>query len=122
MAAALYYGMSIREQILNFSDVGIERLDVPEWPVPVYVKVMNGTERRSWNSLAYDAEGKLIDDHYRSRLLAFCLCDESGSLIFQPDDIPALDQKNPLVIQRLFLAARKKNALEPDAVDTAEKN
>ena len=50
----------------------------------------------------------------RSRLLVRCLCDDSGVLIFSPEDAPQLARKHSGAVEHLTEVARRINGLSGD--------
>lgn len=97
---------------------------VPEWGGEVFLRVMTARERD-----AYEAEmcgqggaGKINYDNFRARLVARCLCDESGTRLFSDADIPALGESSAPVIRLLFDEAQRINGMTVAEVEDLRKN
>lgn len=110
-----------REAILAAQDVKVEEHDVPEWGGAVWLKVMSGADRESYEAPLVAAKEGETPPHVRANLLARTLCGEDGKTLFSPADIELLEQKNSEVLNRLFLAAAKLNRLGKDDLDAAVK-
>lgn len=110
-----------KEQILAADDRASVETHVPEWGGSVYVRVMSGTERESFEREWTTTEEKLLPQ-YKVKMLKKCLCDDKGAALFTNDDLAALGEKNALVIDRLFNQCMKLNGFQKDAVEEAAKN
>jgi hypothetical protein len=117
-----------KEQILAANDAAPVPVEVPEWGGTVYVRPMSAGERDRW-------EGELIErtekrkesivkatENMRAVFLAKCLCDESGALLFGPEDIEALAGRSYRAVDRAFEAAQSINGLSEADVEELEKN
>ena len=120
----------LRAAILAVKDVEPVPIDVPEWKLgePVYVRPMSGGGRDRW-------EGELLEraenrkesiaasvENLRAVFLAKCLCDESGKLIFGPEDIEALSAKSYRAMDRAYDVAQSINGLSEADVAELEKS
>lgn len=114
--------MELRDLILSPENDKPVKVDVTEWGTTVYVRALSADDYLEWIGLAFDTEGKFIRKGARGRLLAFCLCDETGKRIFTVDDIAALNNKSAAVIFRLFKIADDLSRLDEEETDKAEKN
>jgi hypothetical protein len=104
-----------KSKILAAKDVKLsEAVPVPEWGGEVFIKTLSGTERDAFE----DAYSESRMKQFRVRFLVLTLCDDSGERLFGDGDIDALGKKNSVVINRLFDAAWKHNALTNEAVET----
>lgn len=104
-----------KSKILAAKDVKLsEAIPVPEWGGEVFIKTLSGTERDAFE----DAYSESRMKQFRVRFLVLTLCDDSGERLFGDGDIDALGKKNSVVINRLFDAAWKHNALTNEAVET----
>ena len=117
-----------KEQILAAQDVEPVPVEVPEWGGTVYVRPMSAGERDRW-------EGELLErgekrkesiaasvENLRAVFLAKCLCDETGKLLFGPEDIEALSAKSYKALDRAYEAAQSINGLSESDVKELEKN
>lgn len=110
--------MLTRDQILNAPDLKIAFVDVPEWGGTATIRVMSGLARDRFEAGLAKEPG----NNLRARLVALCLCDEAGKLLFSEADLVALGEKSAPALHRVFEAAIKLNAIGKDGVDEAEKN
>ena len=110
-----------KEQILNADDRASIETNVPEWGGSVYVRVMSGTERESFEREWTSTEEKLLPQ-YKVKLLRRCLCDDKGETLFTNEDLAALGEKNALVLDRLFTECMKLNGFAKDSVEEAAKH
>lgn len=111
-----------RDSILSALDSKLEAVDVPEWGGTVYIRTMSGAERDKFEVEILDAKGKVTADNIRAKLLAKCLSDEKGTRLFSDADVEALGGKSANVLERLWVKARKLNALSKEDVDELVKN
>jgi hypothetical protein len=115
--------MTLRETILHANDRQREAVDVSEfWPEvgTVYVSVMTGSDRDSWE-WSYDDARKAKSDLV-SLYLVRCITDETGARIFNDDDVSALGAKNWKALDRLWDAARRLNKMSQAEQEAIEKN
>jgi len=110
-----------REQILSANDRKSAETSVPEWGGSVFLRVMSGTERESFEREWTSTEEKLLPQ-YKTKMLRRCLCDDKGETLFSNDDLAALGEKNALVLDRLFHDCMRLNGFEKDSVEEAAKN
>lgn len=110
-----------KDQILAANDLGLLKVDVPEWKGEVFIRVMSVGERD-----AYEREwiGKRETgvENFRTKFLQRVLCDEAGQLLFSAADIEQLSQKSARVMSRLWDKAMKHNALMESDVQELAKN
>lgn len=114
--------MLSKAQILAASDVKTQSVSVPEWGGVVNVRSLKGWERDQFDESQMNAKSVV---HYRAKLVAKALCDESGnSLGFTDGEILQLSEKNAAALDRVFDAARKLSGIGADAkeVENIEKN
>ncbi len=113
-----------KDAILAAQDCKVVAVEVPEWGGTVYVRTISGTERDSFDaSLLPDPDSKRRNfANIRARFVALVLCDEKGVRLCKNEEASALGAKSSLVLNRIWQAGRKLNAMDPDDVDEAEKN
>lgn len=102
-----------RADILGFKDSKIECVLVPEWGGEVYVKTFDGAarDRIEAHVVACGSNVKGL----RSLVVSLSACDENGSELFTVEDIPALEKKSAVALDRVFAAASKLNRLIENA-------
>jgi hypothetical protein len=93
--------MTLREKILGTDDRKRVTVPVPEWNETLYARPMNAKQQIAFHA-AHAARG---DNPSSAVLVAFCIEDADGNLVFQPEDIPAIAEKNAGAICRLANAA-----------------
>lgn len=115
-----------RDQILSVNDRKTEVVTVPEWGGDVIVSVMSGEQRDAYESMIteVDAKGKAVHrlENLRAKLVACCVVDESGGLIFSASDVQALGRKSAYALQRVYDAAVRINRVTEEGVEDAAKN
>jgi len=110
-----------RDAILAAQDLKREEVAVPEWGGSVLVRTMTGAERDAWEqSLAKG--GKIDVSNVRARLVASCVVDEAGSLLFTAADAQALGAKSGLALERVAKVAQRLNAITEEALEEARGN
>ena len=117
--------MLSKADIFAANDRKIEAVDVPEWNCTLFVRSMNGLERNQWATSCEPCyvEGKLVDwSLLQTRLLIATVCDDKGKLVFDDKDAAPLSQRNAAVLNRIFKASAKLNALYEAAEAEAKKN
>ena len=114
--------------ILALDDLPREKITVPEWGGDVFIRTMRGDERDEFEgaeSLFRKSVPKGTPQAmrgFRARLLVFTVCDESGTLLFKPEQAAALGQKSSAIVSRLFDVAAKLNGFTQADVEELEKN
>ena len=83
-----------KNQIISAIDDRYEDVEVPEWGGTVRVKAMSGVEKDAFEAsvTTIRRNGNKVEqrpnlENVRAKLLAHCIVDESGALIFDDDDI-----------------------------------
>jgi hypothetical protein len=109
--------MSLKDTILAAEDIKLKAIEVPEWGTTVYIRVMSGTERDSWETNVLSKQVNI-----RAGLLVRCLADDQGKRIFSDSDVNALGAKSGHVLDKLFELASKHNRLKREDVEELEKN
>lgn len=96
--------MNLKEHILHTNDRPTKAVDVPEWGVQVFVKTWSARERMQ-------VSGWKVEPDLDARIVALSVVDENNNNIFTNEDVPALQGKSGLVIERIALAAIEHNAV-----------
>ena len=107
--------------IIEIDDIEMSSIEVPEWNGIVFVRVLSGANRdRLLRKLK-----KATDEgrYFTPELVALCLCDKCGDVMFATDGaVKALSKKSSVVLERIADVAIEINGLNDEAVDKAEKN
>lgn len=114
-----------RDAILKAADLKIEAVDVPEWGGTVYVRNISGAARDQFEGSRYrfiDGKPEIVHENTRARLLAMCLCDEQGNLLFFEEDIAELGRKSGTALDACYEVATRLSGLRPKDVEEKLKN
>lgn len=103
------------DQILAADDLGLLRVEVPEWGGDVFVRVMSVGERDEYERQWIGKKETGIEN-FRTQYLARVLCDDKGKLLFSREQIAALAQKSGAVMGRLFDVAMRHNKMTEEDV------
>lgn len=109
-----------REQILGVADLGHEDVDVPEWGGSVRVGMLTGMERDAFEQEIVTRQGKKVQmnlANVRAKLVARCVVDEEGQLVFSEKDVTALGRKSALALNRVFAVAQRLNGLTEQDIE-----
>jgi hypothetical protein len=103
-------GILTKEQIKAVDDLRsrIVSVDVPEWGGSVNIRPMDVRELDEYSNDAMRSKASGLKD-FRTRLVAYCLCDENGNRLFTEKDIDALAGKSGTVMDRLYRACDELN-------------
>lgn len=102
---------SLREKILAVQDKTTKAMEVPEWGATVYIRSWTAGDR----SKVMGFVNKTRDDASKNaecncRTLVLSLVREDGEAIFNDKDVPALLEKNGVVIERIIAEILEFNA------------
>jgi len=116
-----------KEAILAANDLEVVKVPTPEWggEQHVFIRVMTAAERDGYESSMFDRDGEkrtLNLKNIRARLAVLVLCDEQGKRLFDNDGAGLLGGKSSVVLDRIYEAARKVNALDENATKEMAKN
>ncbi|GIV52049.1 MAG: hypothetical protein KatS3mg038_2570 [Candidatus Kapaibacterium sp.] len=110
------------EQLRKAADREVHRVDVPEWGVTLYVRAMSGRDR-DWFDMALTSEDRSEKIGIRARVIAKCLCTETGERYpYSEDLVDALAERNAAVLSRIFDFICKISGIGSDAAADAKKN
>lgn len=107
--------------ILAAQDSHVEAVNVPEWGGDVYLKRWTAGEREAFERGILKPDGTVDRSGFRHRVVAATICDDAGALLF-PGNLDALKGKAAAVVDRLFGASDRINAITGDAAEELEKN
>jgi len=109
-----------KDQILNFDDNVIEKVDCPEWGGSVFVKNMSGLSRDTFESEFAETD-KAILPNIRAKLACLTVCDSEGILLFDYEDVEKLGQKSCAPLDRIFDVSMRINKISASDVEELEK-
>lgn len=113
--------MSLKQTILGAKAEKPKEEWVEEWGTTVYLRVISGIERDSFESEVIG--GGVVNLHNISaKLLVRSLCDENGVRVFDDADSDSLGQQSSRVLRRLYEKAKKLNAIFEDDIADLKKN
>jgi hypothetical protein len=118
-------GLLSREDILDVDDKVYEDIEVPEWGGEVRVRGMSGTQRDDYEASILQQNGsdrKVNLANARAKLVARCLVDADGRLLFSADDVRALGRKSARALERVFDKARELSGMTEKDVETLTEN
>lgn len=114
-----------RDDILGVDDKVYEDIEVPEWNGSVRVRGLSGTQRDDYESSIIQQNGndrKVNLTNARAKLVARCLVDEGGHLLFTLDDVRALGRKSARALERVFDKARELSGMAEGDVERLAEN
>jgi hypothetical protein len=115
-----------REQILSNKSFRSKTIEIPEWGGEVRLKAMSGADREAMESVvSEDVGGKLQIKKgvsYMAEMLLRTWCDDDGNLLFKPDEINLIQEKDSVILARIFKVAAEVNGLSGDEEKVIEKN
>ena len=110
--------------IRQVQDIGIERVDVPEWGGFVYVRGMSGRERDAFEATIIEKRGRDFDvnlGNMRAKLAAWTIVNAAGERLFADEDVAMLAGKSGAALQRVFEVASRLSGLSTEDVDDLAK-
>lgn len=117
--------MLTRDAILQADDLPSERMDMPEWGGPVWIRTLTGTERDAFEQAMISMRGKLREVNLRNaraKMAVMVLCDEQGQRLFRDEDADALGKKSSKALDRIFDAAQRLNGMRKQDVEELTEN
>ncbi len=108
-----------KDQILNANDLETETVSVPQWGGDVIVSSMSGYSKDKLE-LAFTSKSTI--ENVRARIVALCLVDEEGKLLFSEADIVKLGKKSAKALDKVFNVAQRLNAIGDQEVEKLAKN
>lgn len=112
-----------RQDFLNLGVI-TEEVFIQELEKSVFVKVMNGKERRLFQGrMAADTKGE--DDTPHSMiptLIAITTLSANGNLIFNMDDLEVIDSFPTTITSKIFAVSARINGLTQKSIDESVKN
>lgn len=112
-----------KDEILGAEDVWFEDVEVSEWGGTVRVQMMTGEARDRYEQQLFDAKKEEISlANIRAKLVAACVVDDKGNLLFGDKDIQALGRKSSRALDRVYAVCQKLNGMTDADVDELAKN
>lgn len=108
-----------KEQILSANDLKTELVSVPEWGGEVLVTSISGHAK---DKLELSFTNKATIENVRARIVALCIVDENGELMFNDSDIVKLGRKSASALDKVFEVAQRLNAIGDEEVEKLAKN
>ena len=98
-----------REAILA-SALPFEDVEIPEWGGVVRIQAMDAQTGTAYLEKTKDVK----EDDISTLLVTFCAVDDNGKLLFTPDDLPMLNEKQMDPVNKLAQAAIRVNNMGKD--------
>lgn len=114
--------MLTKKDILDKQDLKTKTVHVAEWGGDVIISTMTGFARDRFEASILDKSGAMDGTNVRAKLVAGCLVDEKGELLFSAEDIIRLGKKSCAPLDKLFAEARELNGMGDEKVDELAKN
>lgn len=109
-----------RDDILRARDLRTEQVDVPEWGGYLFVRGMTAGQRDRLEAAMIDKKGQPVPARlaeFRTRMFITCVVDERGTPMFDAADLPGLQAKSMLAMQRVLDVARRLSGMTDEDVD-----
>src|SRR5690242_320155 len=107
-----------KKDILEANDIKTVLVPVPEWNGEVKIATISGDARDNFEALIANKNTKNL----RAKLVAMCVVDDNGNLMFTEADIVKLGKKSCIALDRVVEAAQKLSALGDSEVENKAKN
>jgi len=111
-----------KNQILDAQDLEHIDIEVPEWGGTVRVSTISGKARDRFETSLLNSKNKVTTENIRAKLVASCLVDQDGKLLFSESDIEKLGNKNAKILDRIFAVAQTLNGIGNQEVEELSKN
>ena len=90
---------------------------MPEWGTTIYVRVLTGEDRAKIQRAIDKDNGTLS-----AVIVQLSAVDEDGAQLFKKDNIPRLNRKNCLALERIVKKSHDINKLDEEEIEALEKN
>ena len=123
-------GLLTKAQILAADKKKTEDVEVKEWGGKVRLQELSAADRDLWESESFitetDDEGeqsaRFNPKQARARLVVRCLVGDDGRRLFSDDEVASVGSLSASRVQKLFMAARRLNAISAGDIKELEKN
>lgn len=113
------------EAILAADDCPMERVYAPKWGGHVWIITMDGRARdehdRYMSAHIDPKTDEFVDCDWRASILARCLANSKGELLFTEKQIVALGKKSGDTLDRLWIVARRLNRMDEKDIEEIKK-
>jgi hypothetical protein len=102
--------MLTRDAILSCNDLETVEVQVPEWGGSVLARGLTAHEKGQFEQAMITVSGSTVNlelDSSRANLVYFGCVDENGMRLFRREDLPRLNQKSAVAMDRVADAVRK---------------
>jgi hypothetical protein len=115
-----------RERILQPADLPREPVELPEYELTVWVRMMSALEKDAFDQWLASQQARNGDaatyPNASAELCVRCIVDEDGRPVFTAADAAALGRQPWEVVERLYRVAARLNGYARSAQEQAEKN
>jgi hypothetical protein len=111
--------------VKNTNKLKIIKVKVPNTEHECYLKEMSLAEVDAFDLSRLDEKGNVITADFRTRFLLRTLCDEKGTLLFDPDspqDFLMLSSLPAKILRPLAKKAQDLNGMTDEEIEATEKN
>ncbi len=120
-------GTLSRDSIVAVDDRKLVKVRVPEWGGDVYVQSLTGAEHDDWEmKWANWRKNRNQSDgdfrYFNAYLATFVVCDESGKLLFTPNDTETLAAKSARALERISRVASRLSGISDRDIEEMAKN
>lgn len=111
-------GILTKEQIEAIDDMTSKtvEVEVPEWGGSVRLRPLTVTELDEYSNAIVRAKQNGLAN-FRSRLVAYCMCDKNGVRLFDEQHIEGIAKRNAVIVNRLYEACDRLNDISPRKVE-----
>lgn len=111
-----------RDDILDYDDIKVEVVPVPEWGknAAVRLKVLSAAERDAFEASTVTTKGgrqKPNLANLRARLVSRCMVDGDGKRVFESGDVARLGNKSSKALDRLFAKCQEINGFSDKDIE-----
>lgn len=111
-----------KNDILSKDDSKHIDVEVPEWGGTVRIATMSGFARDRFEASVMSKSGGVNHVNIRAKLVAACLVDEKGALMFNEKDVTELGKKSAKALDLIFDRAQSLNGIGDAEIETLAKN
>lgn len=111
-----------KEQILSANDRDTKTINVPKWGGDVIISVMSSKAKDAFEASILDGKGNTNLKNVRAKLVAACIVDETGKLMFSESDIEKLGEKSAVSLDLIYMECLKLNKVGDEEIEELAKN